>query len=116
LYPQGLTNELNATGSRASGSLGAHASVTAVISGAPLASAVTNSVIISGKNSQSADGRLKISANLKTGLFTGSVTDPNSSQTLSFQGALLEQSGIGGGFFLNTDKSQGGRVHLTPAN
>jgi hypothetical protein len=116
LYPQGLTNELNATGSRASGSLGAHASVTAVISGAPLASAVTNSVIISGKNSQSADGRLKISANLKTGLFTGSVTDPNSSQTLSFQGALLEQSGIGGGFFLNTDKSQGGKVHLTPAN
>jgi len=116
LYPQGLTNELNATGSRTSGSLGAHASVTAVISGAPLASAVTNSVIISGKNSQSADGRLKISANLKTGLFTGSVTDPNSSQTLSFQGALLEQSGIGGGFFLNTDKSQGGKVHLTPAN
>jgi hypothetical protein len=116
LYPQGLTNEMNATGSRASGSLGAHASVTAVISGAPLASAVTNSVIISGKNSQSADGRLKISANLKTGLFTGSVTDPNSSQTLSFQGALLEQSGIGGGFFLNTDKSQGGKVHLTPAN
>jgi len=54
--------------------------------------------------------------NAKTGLFTGSVVDPNSSQKLSFQGALLEKSGIGGGFFLNADKNQGGKVSLSPAN
>jgi hypothetical protein len=52
---------------------------------------------------------------VKNGLFTGSVIDPGSSQKLSFQGALLEKSGAGGGFFLNADKSQGGKVSLAPA-
>jgi hypothetical protein len=49
-------------------------------------------------------------------MFTGSVMDPGSLQKLSFQGALLEKSGIGGGYFLNADKNQGGKVYLSPAN
>jgi len=53
--------------------------------------------------------------NAKTGLFTGSVKQPGS-QALSLQGAFLEKSGIGGGFFLNAAQDQGGKIYLAPAN
>jgi hypothetical protein len=53
---------------------------------------------------------------VKNGTFSGSVVDPGSNQKLSFQGALLEKSGGGGGFFLNADKNQGGKISLKPAN
>jgi hypothetical protein len=117
LYPLGLTNQLDATGSStAAASLGARTSFNAIISGSPVLSSVTNSVTISGKTSQSADGRLKLSVNLKTGLFSGTVSDPASPEVLSLQGAVLEGSGTGGGFFLNADKTLGGKVSLVPAN
>jgi hypothetical protein len=115
LYPGGLTNHLNATGSGANGSLGN--SITAVISGPSLTSTLTNHVLIFGKTGQSSDGALKLSVNAKTGLFSGSVRDPNSSEVLSLQGAFLEGSGgSGGGFFLSADKQHGGKISLAPAN
>lgn len=116
LYPAGLTNELNATGSAATGSLGSHSRLTAVLSGSSLPASITNNISVFGKMNQSADGSLKLSVNLKTGLFSGSVRDLNSSQEFSFEGALLENSGVGGGFFLNANGDQGGKVYLTPAN
>jgi hypothetical protein len=114
LCPNGLTNNLNAAGSSITGSLGALVQSTAVLSGSSLTSSLTNNVMIFGKSGVS--GTLQLSVNAKTGLFTGSVVDPNSNQKLSFQGALLEKSGIGGGFFLNADKNQGGKVYLSPAH
>jgi hypothetical protein len=115
LYPSGLTNDLDAAGSSVTGSIGALSSSAVVLSGGSLVSSLTNNVMIFGKSGQ--NGTLQLSVNAKTGLFTGSVVDPNnSSQKLSFQGALLEKSGIGGGFFLNADKNQGGKVSLSPAN
>ena len=101
LYPDGLTNRLNAVGSGVSGATPFTA--TAILSGPSLS--ITNVVSIIGKSGQSTDGTVKLSVNAKTGLFTGSVTQPGS-ETLSFQGAFLEKSGIGGGFFLNAAQDQ----------
>jgi hypothetical protein len=115
-YPNGLTNDLDAAGSSVTGLIGALAQSELTLSGPSLLSSVTNSVMISGKNGPFSNGTLQLIVNVKTGLFNGSVVDPNSSQKLSFQGALLEKSGIGGGFFLNADKNQGGKVYLSPAN
>ncbi len=111
LYPQGLTNRLDAIGSGVSGAT--PFSATAVLSGPSLS--ITNIVTIVGKSGQSHDGTVKLSVNAKTGLFTGSVTQPGS-QALSVQGAFLEKSGIGGGFFLNAAQNQGGKIYLAPAN
>jgi hypothetical protein len=112
LYPNGLTNDLDAAGSSITGAIGALSHSTIIFGN----TSITNDVMISGKNVQSDNNTLKLSVNLKTGLFSGSVMDPDSSQKLSFQGALLEKSGIGGGFFLNADKNQGGKIYLSPAN
>jgi hypothetical protein len=112
LYPSGLTNQLDATGSgKVTPSTGTQK--TLILSGPDLPSPLTNSVTISKKTSQS--GNVTFSTDSKNGLFTGSVFDPASSQTFSFQGAFLE-NGTGGGFFLNADKNQGGKVYLAPAN
>jgi hypothetical protein len=116
LYPSGLTNKLNATGSSVNNSQAAsHSKV--VLSGPLMSSPLTNNVTISGKTGQNEDKSLTLSVDVKNGLFNGKVIDPKNGQTLfSIQGALLEKSGIGGGFFLNANKDQGGKVYLAPAN
>lgn len=114
VYPGGLTNQINAIGGRIQGSVGFSGKGAAVLSGAGLGSSLTNNVIVFGKSVQSANNTLKLSVNPQTGLFSGSVVNPNSNQKLSFQGALLEGSGIGGGFFLNAEQS--GEVYFGPAN
>jgi hypothetical protein len=117
LYLDGLTNDLNATGSSVTGLIGALARSKAILSGGNLVTPLTNSVTIIGKTGLSGNNNtLKLSVNLKNGSFNGSVFDSGTSQTLSFQGALLEKSGVGGGFFLNANKDQGGKVYLAPAN
>jgi hypothetical protein len=115
LYQNGLTNELNAAGSDVKSSAGV-SQKTLILSGPQLSASLTNSVTISGKSGLSGNNTLILSVDAKNGLFNGSVVDPNSGQTLSFQGALLENSGLGGGFFLNATKDQGGKVSLAPAN
>jgi len=114
LYPNGLTNEFDATGSDVTSSAGA-AQKTIILSGPELSAPLTNNVTLSGKTGHG-DNSLTLSVDAKNGLFNGSVVDPGSNQKLSFQGALLEKSGIGGGFFLIADKNQGGKVSLAPAN
>jgi len=113
LYQNGLTNQLDATGS-STATPPAGTTTTLILSGPQLSSPLTNSVTISGKTGQSGNNTLTLSVDSKNGLFSGSVLDPNSSQTLSFQGTFLENSG--GGFFLNASKDQGGKVSLAPAN
>ncbi|HWD90717.1 MAG TPA: hypothetical protein VG938_00055 [Verrucomicrobiae bacterium] len=113
LYRSGLTNDLNATGSTVTGIVSP--SIKTILSGASLDSALTNRVTISGKIGQSSNA-LKLSINTKTGVFSGTMVDPNSTQVLSLQGAFLEGSGIsGGGFFLSADKTLGGKISLAPA-
>ena len=114
-YKNGVTNNVKASGSSVTGLIGSLSRSTVILSGENLSPAVTNGVIVFGKTGVSGNNTLKLSVDLKNGLFSGSVVDPTSSQTLSFQGALLEKSGIGGGFFLNANKDQGGKVYLAPA-
>ena len=114
-YKDGVTNNVKASGSSVTGLIGSFSRSTVVLSGENLSPGVTNNVIVMGKTGLSGNNTLKLSVDLKNGLFSGSVEDPTSSQTLSFQGALLEKSGIGGGFFLNANKDQGGKVYLAPA-
>ena len=97
LFPNGLTNNLDAAGSSLTGGIAGPARTRSTI--AFDGTSLVNGVTIFGKSGQSTNSTLKLSVNVKTGLFTGSVVDPDNSQKLSFQGALLEQSGIGGGFF-----------------
>jgi hypothetical protein len=111
LYAGGLTNQIKATGSRLQGAIPA-LHYNAVLSGAGLGASLTNKVMVVGKTVQSGNA-LKLSVNPQTGLFSGTLTLPNT-QRLSFQGALLEKSGVGGGFFLNADQS--GKVYFGPAN
>lgn len=113
LYPGGLTNQIDASGTRLQGKVGFSGSGSAILSGAGLGTSLTNNVVVNGKTVVSGN-TLKLSINPQTGLFNGSVTLPNSKQKLSFQGALLESSGTGGGFFLNEDQS--GKVYFGPAN
>ena len=115
LYRNGLTNELDASGSDVVAPP-AGTRKTIILSSPQLASPLTNNVTISGKSGQSGNNSLTLSVDAKNGLFSGSVLDPNSNERLSFQGALLEKSGMGGGFFLNPNKDQGGKVSLAPAN
>ena len=79
LYPNGLTNELNATGSSLTSASVSHATV--ILSGPHLTSPLTNSVTISGKTSQSADKSLTLSVDAKNGLFNGSVVDSKRPET-----------------------------------
>jgi hypothetical protein len=112
-YHSGLTNELDATGSSVTGFV--NPTVKAILSGSSLDSVLTNRVTISGKIGQGSNA-LKLSINPKTGVFSGSMIDPGSSQVLTLQGAFLEGSGSdGGGFFLSADKTRGGKISLAPA-
>ena len=112
LYPNGLTNNLDATGASVTGVV--TPSIKAVLSGPSLDTTLTNRVTISGKTGQSSNA-LKLSINAKTGLFSGSMVDPSSDKVLSLQGAFLEGSESGGGFFLSADKTLGGKISLAPA-
>jgi len=112
LYPGGLTNQLDPTGSRIVGKFG-FSKGAAILSGGSINASVTNGVVVIGNVVHSSTSTLKLTANPQTGLFNGSVVDPNSGQKLLFQGVLLERSGTGGGFFLNADQS--GKVYLGTA-
>ena len=115
LYPNGLTNQLDASGADLSPTP-APSHVTVILTGPKLVSPLTNSITITGKSGKKVNGAPTLSLDVKNGLFSGTVLDPNSGQTLTFQGALLEKSGMGGGFFLNPGKDVGGKVSLAPAN
>jgi hypothetical protein len=113
LYSGGLTNQIDAAGSHIQGHITSSAHYATILSGAGLGTSVTNQVGVFGKTVLSSDA-LKLSLNPQTGLFSGSLAVPNSNQKLSFQGALLERSGIGGGFFLNAEQS--GKVYFGPTD
>jgi len=43
--------------------------------------------------------RLSLGLTLGTGQFRGSLLNTNTGKTISFQGVLLEKTGVGSGFF-----------------
>lgn len=67
--------------------------------------------LIGNKVTNLGTNQLKVSINLSSGLFTGSVTTPDGSQSFPFRGAVHQKQNQGWGFFLGTN--QGGRVRLS---
>lgn len=55
--------------------------------------------------------RLNFSINRSSGLFSGTVSTPDGSSRIPFQGALHQKQNLGWGFFLGTN--QGGRVRFS---
>jgi hypothetical protein len=78
-----------------------------------LANSFTNTIVIDPASKvTSADATLKLTITTSTGLFKGTVTDPVSSKTITFNGVVLQNQNYGGGFFTGTNQT--GRVFLGP--
>ena len=72
-----------------------------------LAEGFENEVILGDNNKVSNLGinRLTLSITLSSGLFSGRVTPPGATRSVSFRGALHQKQNYGSGFFLGTDQS-----------
>lgn len=78
-----------------------------------LAEPFENNVLLGENNKVSNLGinKLSLSITVSSGLFSGSVTPPGASRSVSFKGALHQKQNYGSGFFLGTDQS--GRVKFS---
>lgn len=108
-YPAGFAISTNAVGS-----LFTNASPvlnfkfgSVVVYGDPIASNITNQVVLGTSNHVTNDSpnALSLTITTTTGTFKGSVLDQNSNKTIPFNGVLLQKQNFGGGFFLGTSES-----------
>lgn len=78
-----------------------------------LAEPFENGVMLgdNSKVSNSGTNKLTLSIVFSSGLFSGSVTAPGATRSVSFRGALHQKHNYGSGFFLGTDQS--GRVRFS---
>jgi hypothetical protein len=86
-----------------------------VLSGGDLAPGVTNLIAIDARNhvTNLSSNRFSLTFKTSTGTFSGRVTLPNTSRSLSFSGVLLQQDAeVGRGYFLGT--TQSGHVMVAP--
>jgi hypothetical protein len=83
-----------------------------IFTGGNLSHSITNNVTLNGNKiiNQSPNAlSLTISS---SGLFKGTVVNPDTTAKISFNGVILQKQDFGSGYFLGTD--QGGRVFLGP--
>src|SRR5206468_2113179 len=87
-----------------------------VFSGGGISEAWTNSLRLELNNkATSLDGnKLAFSLNPATGLFKGSAAVPGFARPVTFQGAALQSTNLGLGFFLNNAQYLSGQVYLGP--
>jgi hypothetical protein len=118
-YPSGFGFETTATGSRYQPpSKGANIlnldTATLTFSGGNLSADILNQISISSDNrvSNLSNNSLKMTFTPSTGHFSGSVTDPSTSKSLSFSGVALQKSITATGFALGTNQTS--RVELAP--
>jgi Divergent InlB B-repeat domain/Bacterial Ig domain len=109
LYRDGFTNHTEAFGSTYSSALLATSisnatSIEAQITGLT-SDTITNSLIMSAKNTFTSTNGLKLKLDLKTGLWTGTFPEPTTRKALPVNATLLEQRGNGGGYALGTNAS-----------
>jgi len=117
LYPGGFTNITEAAGSsyvftKGVPVLNFSTGILAVSNGNLSNSFIEGIALDSNSKVTSTNSSVKITITTSTGLFKGSVTDPVSSKTVSFNGVVLQSQNLGGGFFLGT--TQTGRVVISP--
>jgi len=87
---------------------------TVVVNGGGLATSIVSEVTIDsrGKVIDLSDNGLKLNLKGPQGLFKGSVVDPTTTETIRFNGAILQKQSGGSGFFLGGDQS--GKVVIGP--
>ena len=118
-YPAGFSVQTNATGSAfkapASGiPLLNFTSGKAILVGGNYFLSFTNAATNTPKNVLAYKGTNGFSLTLNTaqGLFTGSMKDPKTGKTVSFNGAILQTQQVASGFLLGTNQS--GKVIFSP--
>jgi hypothetical protein len=121
-YPAGFTNQLEVSGipyrppppgtrlldlSDGIGKL--------VLTGAGLGTPANNSLKLelNNKVTDLSGNRLSLSVTANSGLFHGSVLNPDTGKPITFQGALFPDWNVGLGYFLTPNQS--GQVYLAPA-
>ena len=112
-YPLGFTNDLVAEGSRYTQPAGLTNRVIRLTNGrvsfdggnlgAPFANLV--SLTVGNKIVNASTNCMSMSLTLSSGLFSGIAIVPGTRQNLSFKGAMLQNSDVGYGYFLGTNKS-----------
>jgi hypothetical protein len=85
-----------------------------MVSDGGLAQTYTNLVTIMSNNKATnlAGIKLTLTVSPKTGLFTGSFLNPETTKTVPINGVVLQKQNIGAGFFLSTNLS--GQVYFDP--
>jgi hypothetical protein len=117
-YPGGFSYQTNATGSSyvfTSGTpvLNLPGGGPLSLSNGNLANSFTIPITIDAASKvTSTNSTLKLTITTTTGLFKGSIANPEGGKAISFNGVVLQKQNFGGGFFLGT--SQSGRVFFGP--
>jgi hypothetical protein len=117
LYPGGFTNNTEAIGSvyhHTNGVpvLGFTDGLLSLING-DLTQGITNQFGIGPETLATDQSGDKLTFNTLSGLFRGSVLDPETGKTISVNGVVLQNQNLGAGYFLGTNES--GSVLLSPA-
>ena len=115
-YQAGLTNDLEATGSRYQRPTNTTDYVVSftngmvIFSDGNLAADFSNNVMLTPGNKivdVSTTNKLKMTVTTSTGLFKGSVIVPGATRATAFQGAIHRKGDYGAGFLLGTNQSSG---------
>jgi len=117
-YPVGFTNQTEGAGSAYKSTNGIPVmnfttGQVRLVSG-NLPQGITNQIALSTANKITNQSSNKLSLTIlpSSGRFKGSVGDPASSKTISFNGVILEKQDVGYGLFLGTNQT--GRVYFGP--
>ncbi|MGD0615189.1 MAG: S8 family serine peptidase [Verrucomicrobiota bacterium] len=114
LYPGGFDIETNAVGSSfhspstSAGPILDFITGRVVLNGGDLAAPITNNVIIASNNKvtdTTFTNKLTLTLGTGRGLFRGTVLNPATGKKFGFNGVLLQNQGVGLGYFLGTNQS-----------
>lgn len=114
LYPGGFDIETNATGSSFqspstfAGPILDFITGRVVLNGGNLAVPITNNVTIASNNKvtdNTLTNKLTVALGTGRGLFTGTVLNPATGRKFGFNGVILQNQGVGLGYFLGTNQS-----------
>jgi hypothetical protein len=117
LYPAGFTNVTDVAGSSYVFTKGVpvlnFSTATLALSNGNLSNAFVEGIALdSASKVTSTNATVKMTITTSSGLFKGSVADPVSGKTISYNGVVLQKQNTAGGFFLGTTES--GRVTIAP--
>jgi hypothetical protein len=117
LYPGGITNMVEVIGSSYVFTPGVpvlnFSTGQIWLANGNIPNSFTNEITLdSASKVTSTNATLKVTITTSTGLFKGSVTDPDNGKAITFSGVVLQNQNFGGGFFTGTN--QVGRVFLGP--